>query len=842
MAENRDFANGKAKDGKPKKTVQWSYIGAFVVSVKELAERVLNQPGTAQITADLGALVRRMDLVEQNTTITKKLLETPVDRSPYASATTGYRNTRLVGAGGCQAMPPPSAASFPSTFAAQNTQGSRIDLSTRNDRRVVVELDPTYIDHYRTLTPSALRGRVASHIHASTDPNIASLQVAAAKQLRSGDLAIYTQTVAEKEAFKVVATTYGVIAHGIPANSIRMDDQKQTIARIQAENYKIGDEKDIPISYVGWLCVPKRAAGSMVVEFTDAEQANVAVQTGLIWDSKYKKTELYDRACQIQEGMLYKRQSSYPAPANGPSPDLAQRPRRLSERPTELAEKRVEAAAADPKGLCKLAKWAKSRGTASQAFTPALQQPDGTSASGPEEKAELLHAASFPTPPEADLSDIESYEYPEPLQMPLIAEQELNNAVLQAPGSKALGPDGISTCILHLVLPHILPQLLPLCNQCLKSGIHLKAFKCSTTVALRKPNKGDCRLANAYRSVAFLNTLGESYGVSDGEENELDGRGLSTAAKNTSGRTEGGVKRARSINPHGGNSDTPVTSLLMLDVSGAFDNVSNQRLLPNLKKRHTPMELASWIESFLKGRTSTLRLPEYESEPFSIHTGIPQGSPLSPIFYLFYNADLLDMGSRSDLKATAVSWIDDVGFTVTGASAAANSQILRTLHTGAEAWASKHASVFAPAKYELIHFTNKPGDHDTSAELVLKTNRVSHSRTCRVLGVILDSQLDFETHIRHIEAKATTSLGGLAAIAGSTWGFGLKDLRRLYISVVPQILYCCSAWYVADQARGTVMRRQRTLQKLTAIQQRSPSTPSAPQLPFSSGAPPPAPC
>ena len=138
-------------------------------------------------------------------------------------------------------MPPPSAASFPSTFAAQSTQGTRIDLSTPDDRRVVVKLDPTYIDHYHTLTPSVLRDRVASHIHASTDPNIASLRVAAAKQLRSGDLAIYTQTVAEKEALqtnpswakafgasKVVATTYGVIAHGIPANSIRMDDQKQT--------------------------------------------------------------------------------------------------------------------------------------------------------------------------------------------------------------------------------------------------------------------------------------------------------------------------------------------------------------------------------------------------------------------------------------------------------------------------------------------------------------------------------------------------------------------------------------------------------------------------------------
>ena len=91
----QDFANGKNNDGKPKKTVQWSYIEPFIVSVKALAERVLNQPGTAQIAADLRALVRRMDSVEQNTTVTKNLLEAPVDRNSSPPATTGYRNTRL---------------------------------------------------------------------------------------------------------------------------------------------------------------------------------------------------------------------------------------------------------------------------------------------------------------------------------------------------------------------------------------------------------------------------------------------------------------------------------------------------------------------------------------------------------------------------------------------------------------------------------------------------------------------------------------------------------------------------------------------------------------------------
>ena len=51
---------------------------------------MLNQSGTAQIAADLRALVQRMDSVKQNTTIMKNLLETPVDRSLNSSAITGY--------------------------------------------------------------------------------------------------------------------------------------------------------------------------------------------------------------------------------------------------------------------------------------------------------------------------------------------------------------------------------------------------------------------------------------------------------------------------------------------------------------------------------------------------------------------------------------------------------------------------------------------------------------------------------------------------------------------------------------------------------------------------------
>jgi hypothetical protein len=66
------------------------------------------------------------------------------------------------------------------------------------------------------------------------------------------------------------------------------------------------------------------------------------------------------------------------------------------------------------------------------------------------------------------------------------------------------------------------------------------------------------------------------------------------------------------------------------------------------------------IESFLKDRTTTLRLGMDTSAPFRTSTGITQGSPLSSILYLFYNADLLQIGSRPDLNTCTSGYIDDL--------------------------------------------------------------------------------------------------------------------------------------------------------------------------------------
>jgi hypothetical protein len=123
--------------------------------------------------------------------------------------------------------------------------------------------------------------------------------------------------------------------------------------------------------------------------------------------------------------------------------------------------------------------------------------------------------------------------------------------------------------------------------------------------------------------------------------------------------------------------------MLLLDVSGAFDNVSHKRLLYNLRKRQLPLEIIEWIASYLKDRRSKTKLQEGTGPEFSIHTGILQGSPLSPILYLFYNADLLEIGGEEDLTT---GYIDDISIMVSGKVGENNARLVE-IHKKAEEWA-----------------------------------------------------------------------------------------------------------------------------------------------------------
>ena len=63
--------------------------------------------------------------------------------------------------------------------------------------------------------------------------------------------------------------------------------------------------------------------------------------------------------------------------------------------------------------------------------------------------------------------------------------------------------------------------------------------------------------------------------------------------------------------------------MLSLDLAGAFDDVSHERLLYILRQKGFPEWLMSFIKSFLIQKRTRIRFTGYESDGIPTQTGIP---------------------------------------------------------------------------------------------------------------------------------------------------------------------------------------------------------------------------
>ena len=142
-----------------------------------------------------------------------------------------------------------------------------------------------------------------------------------------------------------------------------------------------------------------------------------------------------------------------------------------------------------------------------------------------------------------------------------------------------------------------------------------------------------------------------------------------------------------------------VVSALFLDIEGAFPNVATDQLLHNLRKWRIPERYVAFIGSMLMGRQNRLKFNDYLSEWFQLDNGIMQGDPLSMILYLFYNADLLDIGCGQ--HEICLGYVDDLVLVAMVGNFTDTHRLLNSMITwpeGASNWSTSHNSKFEASK------------------------------------------------------------------------------------------------------------------------------------------------
>jgi hypothetical protein len=196
------------------------------------------------------------------------------------------------------------------------------------------------------------------------------------------------------------------------------------------------------------------------------------------------------------------------------------------------------------------------------------------------------------------------------------------------------------------------------------------------------------------------------------------------------------------------------TDVLYLDFQKAFDTVPHIKLCTKLETYGICGNLLAWIKDFLSERRQKVRVGEAQSSWTKVKSGVPQGSVLGPVLFLFYVNDMPD-----NCMTNVLMFADD-----TKASNAIQSkeeseklqEDLNSLH----GWTEKWQLQFNKKKCKVLHIGPKNQQYTYSITDPTKAPSILEASSYeKDLGVCMDNQLVFDEHITQITAKANRIAG-----------------------------------------------------------------------------------
>ncbi|KAJ6038754.1 hypothetical protein N7460_007471 [Penicillium canescens] len=424
---------------------------------------------------------------------------------------------------------------------------------------------------------------------------------------------------------------------------------------------------------------------------------------------------------------------------------------------------------ADNDNIWKAAKYLKSGEDAAFGKLPQLVRADGTTTTDHQEQAEELLSKFFPPLPDV-IDDEGTRPQREPVAMPAISLEEAS----------------------------------------LEEGMLPRQWRHAKIIPLKKPNKENYTIAKAWRPISLLATLGKMLEsvVAERISHAVETHGL-LPTSHFGARKQRSAEQALVLlqeQIYTAWRGRRVLSLISFDVKGAYNGVCKERLLQRMKARGIPGDLLRWVEAFCSERTATIQINGQVSEVQSLpQAGLPQGSPLSPILFLFFNADLVQR--QIDSQGGAMAFVDDFTAWVTGPTAQSNREGIEAIINEALDWEKRSGATFEADKTAIIHFAPKAYKLD-QGPFTIKGQTVEPKDHVKILGVLMDTKLKYKEHIARAASKGLEAAMELRRLRG----LSPATARQLFTSTVaPVVDYASNVWMHAckDKAMGPINRIQR---------------------------------
>lgn len=267
------------------------------------------------------------------------------------------------------------------------------------------------------------------------------------------------------------------------------------------------------------------------------------------------------------------------------------------------------------------------------------------------------------------------------------------------------------------------------------------------------------------------------------------------------------------------------TSAMTFDITGYFDRASHPQLLASLHEAKLPTPLVRWVASFLTVRQTAVCGDGKVGEKAPVRTGIPQGSPVSPILAALFSKTLdtrvreAAPGIRARLnphhnpsEGRLISYVDDGKLYVSSASLDTNVKHLAALFDVARAWATDEGLVLDDDKRDFVHYTcalRKVGGRQVKTmprpPLHVPDNNggmqtIQPAATYRWPGIIWDAKLTFASHVKRMTVRGANVVAALSMIGITTSGVRPLHLRQIHVACVLLILLFGSlVWFTGHR-------------------------------------------
>ena len=408
-----------------------------------------------------------------------------------------------------------------------------------------------------------------------------------------------------------------------------------------------------------------------------------------------------------------------------------------------------------------------------------LKKSDGTLTTNNQEKADVLksffhsvftNVTDDPLPPFEDRTN-------EKLSHLLVTESQMVKALQSLKVDKSPGPDGLHPRVLKEVANEIAHPLTVLFNSSISHGKIPKAWKIAEVKPIFK--KGDKTSPGNYRPVSLTSIVCkvfESFLRDALYEHLVKNKLLS---KHQFGFCKGRscVSQLLVVIHHWlscMDRDVP-TDAIYLDLSKAFDTVPHKKLIHKLKGYGIGGSILDWISDFLSDRTQYVSVGNTCSESTPVTSGVPQGSVLGPILFIYYINDM------PDVVDCFIKIFADDAKTSNEINSFEDSVTLQNSLDGLSSWTEKWGVGFNCDKCGVMHL----GKNNPNYNYTLNNKPLNVTVSEKDLGVHVDPLLKFEDHI-DIKVKKARQISGL--IARTITYKSVDIMVPLYKSLVRPIL------------------------------------------------------